>query len=152
LDINRKKVAVIPVTTKSLPSEREPIFANAQIFSDILREAGFDSNVYDESRARAWDQINAKIVHKPYDYLIHLYDLPFPLNMGGSWSTQLMPMAKKVGISFSSPYLFEDYFAREKTYVQMNGGLNEYSARAAAYAVLGKTEMVGKMAVKIQGL
>ncbi len=152
LDINRKKVAVIPVTTKSLPSDREPIFASAKIFSDILREAGFDSDVYDESRARAWDQINAKIVHTPFDYLIHLYDLPFPLNMGGSWSTQLMPMAKKVGISFSSPYLFEDYFAREKTYVQMNGGLNEYSARAAAYAVLGKTEMVGKMAVKISGV
>jgi hypothetical protein len=70
--------------------------------------------------------------------------------MGGSWSTQLMPMDKKVGISFSAPYLFEDYFAREKTFVQMNCSLNEHSAKAAAYAVLGKTEMVGKMAIKIK--
>jgi beta-N-acetylhexosaminidase len=148
LDSNRKKVLVVPVVIKEKPEERERALRCGEIFGDILKEAGFDVHVTE--RAKAWDQLNARKIHEPFDYLIHLYDIPFPLNMGGSWSTQLMPMAKKVGISFSAPYLFEDYFAREKTYVQMNCGLNEHSARAAAYSVLGKTEMVGKMAIKIK--
>lgn len=148
LDPNRKKVLVVPVVIKEKSEEKERALRCGEIFGDILKEAGFDVHVTE--RAKAWDQLNARKIHEPFDYLIHLYDIPFPLNMGGSWSTQLMPMAKKVGISFSAPYLFEDYFAREKTYVQMNCGLNEHSARAAAYAVLGKTEMVGKMAIKIK--
>lgn len=81
--------------------------------------------------------------------MIYLYDLPFPMNLGDTWSTQLMPMSKKVGISFSSPYLFDDYFSREKTYIQMNSGLNIYTAEAAAYAVLGKNEMTGKLRIKM---
>lgn len=148
LNPERKKVLVVPVTLKEKPEDREGVLKCGRIFGDILKEAGFEVVVTD--RAKAWDQLNARKIQAPFDYLIHLYDLPFPMNMGGSWSTQLMPMAKKVGISFSTPYLFDDYFSREKTYVQMNCGLSEYSARAAAYAVLGKTEITGRMAVKIR--
>ena len=150
LDPSRKKVLVVPVVIKEKPEEKERALRCGEIFGEILKEAGFDVRVTE--RAKAWDQLNARKIQAPFDYLIHLYDIPFPLNMGGSWSTQLMPMAKKVGISFSAPYLFDDYFFREKTYVQMNSGLNEYSAKAAAYAVLGKTEMVGKMAIKVRGV
>lgn len=148
LNPNRKKVLVVPVTLKEKQEDRERVLECGRIFGNILKEAGFEVVVTD--RAKAWDQLNARKIHAPFDYLIHLYDLPFPMNMGGSWSTQLMPMAKKVGISFSTPYLFDDYFSREKTYVQMNCGLNEHSVRAAAYAVLGKNEMTGRMAVKIR--
>lgn len=129
------------------PEEKEYIRKCAQRFADILCENGFEANVYMD--ARTYDQIYARKIQAPFDYMIYLYDLPFPMNLGDTWSTQLMPMHKKVGISFSSPYLFDDYFSREKTYIQMNSRLTIHSAEAAAYAVLGTNQMTGKLRVKM---
>lgn len=147
LNPERKKVAVLPSSMREKPEEKEYIQKCAQRFADILCENGFEANVYMD--ARTYDQIYARKIQAPFDYMIYLYDLPFPMNLGDTWSTQLMPMHKKVGISFSSPYLFDDYFSREKTYIQMNSRLTIHSAEAAAYAVLGKNQMTGKLRVKM---
>ncbi len=147
LDPNRKRVAVIPVTQRENPREKEHVLSCAQTFADILCENGFEAAVYPE--AKAWNQLNARRLQEHFDYMIHLYDLPLAMEVGGAWSTHLMPMAKKIGINFSTPYLFEDYFYREKTFIQMNTSLTKHSAAAAARAVLGQVGINGRMAIKL---
>ena len=55
---------------------------------------------------------------------------------------------KKIIINFSSPFFLDDYYAYEKTLIHMNSVLNEYTALAAAKAVLGEIPLTGKVMVK----
>ncbi len=146
LNPERKRVAVIPKVSAKFPDEKERKLSYAKKFADILCHAGYETKVQDID---VYNQVQAKNAQEPFDYMIYLIDLPFPVNVGGPWSLQLMPQAKKVLISFASPFFWDDYFMNDKTYIQMNSSFDEHSVEAAANAVLGRSKIEGKMAVKL---
>ena len=60
-----------------------------------------------------------------------------------------MPMSKKIILNFGSPFFIDDYYSQEETFVQVNSEMNKTSVEAVVDAILGKTEMTGKLQVKV---
>ena len=89
-----------------------------------------------------------------YDAVMVLLDTPFAAGIfkdgfNSVWSVHLMPMSKKIILNFGSPFFIDDYYPQEETFVQVNSEMNKTSVEAVVDAILGKTEMTGKLQVKV---
>ena len=141
---------VTPQVTKNVTNKK---LEHAEYFTQLLREQGFEVDF-------KWNYANffepyMKEEIAEYDAIVVLLDTPlcagvFKDCFNSVWSVHLLPMDKKTIVNFGSPFFIDDYYPREQTFVQVNSEMNRTSVEAVADAILGKTEMTGKLQVKVR--
>ncbi len=152
MDKAKKRVLIDLIAPDAARSNCEGKVEGAQYLAQILRENGFEVD-FKWNYSNFWEPF-MKEETKDYDYIIIMLDAPFTIGsyrdcFNSAWSVHLMPTAKKILLNFSSPFFIDDYYPLEQTFVQVNAGIDKVSVKAVADAILGKTEMTGKLQVQV---
>ena len=153
LSNKRKTVLVDLIAPESEKHKFGEKLAGAERFCEILREAGYDTEI--RCNYANFTERDLRAETEKFDTVIVMLDAAFSIGnskdcFNSAWTAHLFPSEKKIFLNFSSPYFIDDYYPLERTFVQVNSGLSVKSAEWVADAVLGRREMTGKLKVKVK--
>ena len=148
----KKRILVDLITPQVTKQVTDKKMESAQYFVELLKERGFEVDFKWNYSCFVESSMQEEIGE--YDAVMVLLDTPFAAGIfkdgfNSVWSVHLMPMSKKIILNFGSPFFIDDYYPQEETFVQVNSEMNRTSVEAVVDAILGKTEMTGKLQVKV---
>lgn len=144
LDINKHKKVLIVDGGEDSPE-------GSNILCEELKSRGFEAEVkrdiYDVPSRVCW-QADIDKLQAQYDLVIFNMDACFVAEWSVPhmliWASHLFDKSKKLIINSRSPYFAPEYFPEDPTFIEMNGGINKYSAKILVDGLLGEIEFTGK--------
>ena len=148
----KKRILVDLITPQVTKQVTDKKMESAQYFVELLKERGFEVDFKWNYSCFVESSMQEEIGE--YDAVMVLLDTPFAAGIfkdgfNSVWSVHLMPMSKKIILNFGSPVFIDDNYPQDETFVQVNSEMNRTSVEAVVDAILGKTEMTGKLQVKV---
>ena len=145
---NVKKVLIVDATDHDEISARmlQEELTKRGLMADVKRD------IFDVQSRVCW-QGDADKLQQEYDLIV--INLNAKDTSGWSishmliWCSHLFDKKKKIIVNYGSPYMAEDYFPQDPTFIEMNCNPGSVAIEALAEGILGTFEFKGKPKIKL---